>query len=68
MSETREKHCSLTGKIRLIRQTNMPTMSRKEYNYGIRASWSVSRLIKFLVNNIHIYDSKSIYYENTFYN
>jgi hypothetical protein len=68
MSQTREKYCSLTEKIRFIRQTNMPTMSQKEYNYGIRASWSVSRLIKFLVNNIHIYDSKSIYYENTFYN
>jgi hypothetical protein len=29
---------------------------------------SDSRLTKFLVNNIHIYDFKLIYYENTFYN
>jgi hypothetical protein len=26
------------------------------------------RLTKFLVNNIHIYDFKLIYYENTFHN
>jgi hypothetical protein len=25
-------------------------------------------LTKFLINNIHIYSSKSIYYENTFHN
>jgi len=34
----------------------------------MRASLSVSRLTKFLVNSIHIYGSKSIYYENTFRN
>jgi len=36
--------------------------------YGLRASKSSPRLTKFLVNTIHIYDSKLIYYENTFRN
>jgi len=27
----------------------------------------ISRLTKFLINNIHIYGFKLIYYENTFY-
>jgi len=43
-------------------------VSMKRCNYGLRARKSSSRLIKFLVNNIHIYDSKSIYYENIFRN
>jgi len=41
-------------------------LSRKEYNYRLRASISGSRLTKFRVNTIHIYGSKKIYYENTF--
>jgi hypothetical protein len=34
----------------------------------LRATKSYLCLIKFLVNNIHIYDFKLIYYENTFHN
>ena len=43
-------------------------LSKKECNHGLRASKSGSRLTKFLVNTIHIYSSKIIYYENTFRN
>jgi hypothetical protein len=43
-------------------------LSLKECNYGLRATLSASRLTKLLVNNIHIYSSKLIYYENTFHN
>jgi len=39
--------------------------SRKECNYVLRASQSSLHLIKFLVNIIHIYGSKIIYYKNT---
>jgi hypothetical protein len=42
--------------------------SVKTCNYGLRAGKSSSRLTKFIVNSIHIYGSKSIYYENIFYN
>ena len=42
--------------------------SLKESNYGLRATRSGSHLTKFLVNNIHIYDFKLIYYKNTFHN
>jgi hypothetical protein len=42
--------------------------SVKECNYGLRAAKNNSCLNKFLVNGIHIYDSKLIYYENTFHN
>jgi hypothetical protein len=41
---------------------------RKECNYVLRVNKNSSRLIKFLVNNIHIYGFKIIYYKNTFYN
>jgi hypothetical protein len=41
-------------------------LSRKEYNYVLRASKNSSRLTKFLVNIIYIYGSKIIYYKNTF--
>jgi hypothetical protein len=34
----------------------------------LRVRKSSSRLTKFIVNSIYIYDSKSIYYENIFYN
>jgi hypothetical protein len=44
----------------------MPAPERYRFNYGLRASKSGSCLTKFLVNDIHIYDSESIYYENTF--
>ena len=40
----------------------------KKYNYELRATKSDSRLTKFLVNNIHGYVFKLIYYENTFHN
>jgi len=43
-------------------------LSNKTWNYGLRAEKSSLRLIKFLVNTIHIYDSKLIYYENAFRN
>ena len=43
-------------------------LSMKTYNYGLHARKSSSHLTKFLVNSIHIYGSKSIYYENTFHN
>jgi hypothetical protein len=46
----------------------MLALSRKERNYGLRASKNGLRLTKFLVNTIHIYNSKTIYYENTFHN
>jgi hypothetical protein len=39
---------------------------QKKCNYMLRADKSYLRLTKFLVNNIHIYGSKIIYYENTF--
>ena len=41
--------------------------SKKEYNYRLCAIKSSSRLTKFLVNSIHIYDSKIIYYKNIFH-
>jgi hypothetical protein len=34
----------------------------------LRATKSDSRLTKFIVNNIHIYSFKLIYYKNTFHN
>jgi hypothetical protein len=43
-------------------------LSLKVFNYSMRASLSVSRLTKLLVNSIHIYGSKSICYENIFRN
>ena len=43
-------------------------VSWKGRNYGMRATLSVSCLTKFLVNSIHIYDYKSIFYENIFHN
>ena len=42
--------------------------SKKGCNYKLRANKSSSRLTKFLVNTIHIYGSKLIYYKNTFCN
>ena len=36
--------------------------------YGLHATKSDSRLTKFLVNNIHSYVFKLIYYENIFRN
>jgi hypothetical protein len=42
--------------------------SLKEYNYGLRATKSDSCLTKFLVNGIHIYGFKLIYYKNIFHN
>ena len=44
------------------------TLSSKECNYTLCADKSNPRLTKFLVNIIRIYDSKLIYYENTFRN
>jgi hypothetical protein len=41
---------------------------RKERNYVLFAAKSSLHLTKFLVNTIHIYGSKIIYYENTFHN
>ena len=46
----------------------IPPPSRKECNYILCASKSSSRLTKFLINIIHIYGSKIIYYKNTFRN
>ena len=38
----------------------------EERNYEMRAMYNGLRLTKFLRNSIHIYDSKLIYYKNTF--
>lgn len=48
----------------LVKYCILP-LSGKECNYGLRAIKSSSRLT---VNTIHIYDSKLIYYKNTFHN
>jgi hypothetical protein len=40
----------------------------KTCNYRLRVRKSSSRLIRFTVNNIYIYGSKSIYYKNIFHN
>ena len=47
---------------------NVLPLSIKECKYVLRAGKSSSRLTKFFVNNIRIYDSKLIYYENKFRN
>ena len=49
-------------------KTKKKLQSWKGCNYGMHTGLSVSRLTKFLVNNIHIYDSKLIYYKNIFRN
>ena len=51
-----------------IHSSMLVPLSIKEYNYGLRISKSSSCLTKFLVNIIHIYISKIIYYENIFLN
>jgi hypothetical protein len=48
--------------------TSVKIASTQECNYGMRVSESVSCLTKFIVNNIHIYGFKSIYYKSTFCN
>ena len=40
----------------------------KRTHYELCVTQSGSRLTKSLVNNIHIYGFKLIYYENTFHN
>jgi len=47
-------------------QASVPSL--KQYNYSLRVTKSDSYLTRFLVNSIHLYDSKSIYYENIFHN
>ena len=44
------------------------SLSLKRCNYDIRVSLITLYLTKFLVNSIHIYGFKLIYYKNTFYN
>jgi hypothetical protein len=51
-----------------IKRYNVPPPFGEECNYVLRASKSSSHLTKFLVNTIHIYGSKIIYYKNTFHN
>ena len=52
-----------SGVVYIARYYHCP---KKERNYGLRATKSSSHLTKFLVNNIHSYVFKLIYYENTF--
>jgi hypothetical protein len=58
--------CYAVGPICKLLLLLMLHLSWKEGNYGLHATKSGSCLIKFLVNNIHIYGFKLIYYENTF--
>ena len=53
---------------KISRSCELLPLSPEGCNYGMRVSLSASQLIKFLVNSIHIYGTKSIYYENTFCN
>jgi hypothetical protein len=65
------KSLSIARSITTPELTNEKTILppyRNECSYGLRAGKSISRLTKFLVNIIHIYNSKIIYYKNTFYN
>ena len=50
----------ISWKVRIIREANRA--------YRLCATKSYSCLIKFLVNNIHIYDFKLIYNKNIFHN
>ena len=49
-------------------RTYVLSSSAKKYNYRNRGGQTSPSLIKFIVNNINIYVSKQIYYENIFYN
>jgi hypothetical protein len=40
----------------------------KVCDYEIRANHTSPSLTKFIVNSIHIYVSKSVYYKNIFHN
>jgi len=44
------------------------TTSGKECNYVLRASKNSSYLTIFLINSVHIYGSKIIYYKKSFHN
>jgi hypothetical protein len=52
----------------VLHSTTVLPPFEKERNYVLRVAKSSSYLIKFLVNTIHIYGSKIIYYENMFHN
>jgi hypothetical protein len=67
--DRRERFLALLAKaLHNLYSSTVLILSLKGCNYDIRANLSVSRLTKFLVNSIHIYGLKSIYYENIFRN